>query len=62
MPAPPRRPQRSCDVEQGARSICHLADLQGLQRLLPSHDATGKGLAPADMHAFCKALPASARG
>lgn len=47
---------RSCDVEQGEASICRLAAMPGWDLLLPSHDATGKGLSPADVKAFCAAV------
>lgn len=55
----PARPC-SCNTEQGEASICRLAGVS-FDVLLPSHDATGKGLSPADVQAFCAALPAAAR-
>lgn len=57
LPAPRRC---SCDVAQGEASICRLSEVKW-DLLLPSHDATGKGLSPADVAAFCAAVqPAKA--
>lgn len=47
-------------MKQGEASICRLAGMP-FDVLLPSHDATGKGLSPADVQAFCAALPAAAK-
>ena len=52
--------RRSCDVPQGEASICRLSEVKW-DLLLPSHDASGKGLSPADVAAFCAAVqPAKA--
>ncbi|PRW20529.1 tyrosine-specific transport -like [Chlorella sorokiniana] len=40
-------PKPRCDVAQGEASICRIAEFK-YDLLLPSHDATGKGLSPAD--------------
>lgn len=50
----------SCDTRQGEESLCRLAGTS-YKRLLVMHDATGKGLPPADVAVFCDALQAAAK-
>lgn len=53
-------PHPHCDLAEAAASVCRLSKLP-FKRLIPYHDATGRGLGPADVAAFCKALPSAAQ-